>query len=115
MPLARLRKELKETVRQSREMAEAIDGVLSLLLSNHDNVDAMRQDMSERIIVGLQAQDRLEQRCRNIEKIIDVLDQTHSFNAADSQKAWATLELDELSKPELSGKGTEHAGEVEFF
>ncbi|MCB1516606.1 MAG: hypothetical protein KDJ19_03175 [Hyphomicrobiaceae bacterium] len=115
MPLTRLRTELKETVRQSREMAEAIDAVLTMLLSDPGNNEQTRQSMSERIIVGLQAQDRLEQRCRNIEKIIDLLDQTHSLNVADSQKAWATLELDELSKPELSGKGTEHSGEIEFF
>ncbi|MCB9992354.1 MAG: hypothetical protein H6873_01720 [Hyphomicrobiaceae bacterium] len=115
MPLARLRKELTETIRQSREMAEAIDTVLTLLLEDPDGSETTRKQMSDRIIVGLQAQDRLEQRCRNIEKIIDLLERSHSFKAVDNETAWAALALDELAKPELSGKGTEHSGEVEFF
>lgn len=115
MALNKLRVELRETINQSRAMAESIDGALMLLMDDKQDLSKIRAEICNKIIVGLQAQDRLEQRCQNIEKIINVLMESENPATADAKQVWASLTLDELSKPELSGKGATHSGEIEFF
>lgn len=115
MALEKLRVELRETIKQSRSMAESVDEALMLLMDETQDLTEVRSQICNKIIIGLQAQDRLEQRCKNIEQIIDVLSENKNLQSADAKAVWSNLSLDELSKPELSGKGAAHSGEIEFF
>lgn len=114
MALDKLRVELRETVNQSRNLADSIDGALVLLLDETQDISEIRAEICNKIIVGLQAQDRLEQRCKSIEQIIDLMSEA-STQIAHATEAWSRLSLDELANPEMSGKGTTQSGEIEFF
>lgn len=116
MSLAKIRNELEETIRQSRAMADAVNDALTVLLDDSTDLDARRAEISRHIIVGLQAQDRLEQRCTNIERVLDYMANAQSLSLEEDNALWSTLSLDELANPNVTGKSAEeHAGEVELF
>lgn len=116
MALQKLKKELQETIRQSREMSEAISSALTLLNDpNFDRQDSLAQ-INERIIVGLQAQDRLEQRCANIERAINHIDMCPTCENQNSDAFWNVLSLDELANPDWDKeKVMAQSGEVDLF
>ncbi len=117
MALNKLATELNETIRQTREMVSDINEALNILMSEELSSDLARQQAATRIIVGLQAQDRIEQRCANIIIAIRKMNAcTIGFNSVKYDDIWRGLSLDELSKPELSGISARIPhGEVDLF
>ncbi len=117
MALKKLAKELEETVRQTREMVVELNDALIALLDTTNSDAAARLDATQRLLVGLQAQDRIEQRCSNIISAIHQMDQSGlAFDEEESDKIWGDLSLDELSKPELSCASTQRSsGDVDLF
>ncbi len=117
MALKKLETELNETIRQTRDMVLDINEALDILMNDSLTDDAARQQATRRILVGLQAQDRIEQRCANIITAIRKMnDCTIGFNSAKYDDIWRGLSLDELSKPELSGISARIPhGEVDLF
>ncbi|VAW22999.1 hypothetical protein MNBD_ALPHA12-340 [hydrothermal vent metagenome] len=117
MALKKLETELNETIRQTREMVSDINEALNILMDETLVSDTARQDAASRIIIGLQAQDRIEQRCANIIIAIRKMDQcTIGFNSVKYDDIWRGLSLDELSKPELSGISARIPhGEIDLF
>lgn len=117
MSLVRLTKELEETARQSGEMAEGITHALTLLSADTNNSSEVRQEAIQQIIVALQAQDRIEQRCMNmIEAVRNLVALDTSIDHAGFDNIWAHLTLDELRVPELSGVAARaDSGDVDLF
>jgi len=117
MALQKLATELNETIRQTREMVSDINEALNILMNENLPSEKVRQEATRRIIVGLQAQDRIEQRCANIITAIQKMnDCTIGFNSIKYDNIWRGLSLDELSKPELSGISARIPhGEVDLF
>lgn len=117
MALQKLATELEETVRQTRQMADEVNGALNLLMESKATCETVRSDAAMRIIVALQAQDRIEQRCVNIQSVIrQMLERAGSVDEALFADIWRGLTLDELSKPELSGSASKLPhGEPELF
>lgn len=117
MSLERIAKELDETARQTEEMANGVtDALKTLSEAEPGSAQAQKLAMAQ-IIHALQGQDRIEQRCRNMAKAVRKLiasDKTIDHPRFD--EIWASLTLDELAVPELSGvaKRTE-SGEVDLF
>ncbi len=115
MVLQKLATELDETIRQTREMVSDINEALLVLMNDKLGNDTARQEATTRIIVGLQAQDRIEQRCANITTAIEKM-KNCTIDPAISSNIWRELSLDELSKPELSGISARIPhGEVDLF
>ena len=117
MPIHKLATELEETVRQTRELVRSVDTALAVLLDPDLNDGEARQQAKKRIMVGLQAQDRIQQRCDNITRAMLQMRQcTVQFKGEQCARAWENLTLDELSKPELSGAAARVPhGEVDLF
>jgi len=117
MALKKLETELNETIRQTREMVSDINEALNILMNENLTSELARQEASRRILVGLQAQDRIEQRCANIIIAIRKMDDcTIGFNSVKYDDIWRGLSLDELSKPELSGISARIPhGEIDLF
>ena len=117
MALQKLAIELEETVRQTRQMADEINEALGLLMESDEPSDTVRSDAAMRIIVALQAQDRIEQRCVNIQSLVThMLERASAVDETLFTDIWQGLTLDELSKPELSGAVAKMPhGEPELF
>lgn len=117
MALQKLANELEETVRQTRQMAEEVNEALMLLMESAKSSEQVRAEAATRIIVALQAQDRIEQRCVNIQTVIShMLERSTSVDERQYRDVWRSLTLDELSKPELSGAAAKLPhGEPELF
>lgn len=116
MALDKLRKELEETIRQSRAMAEGVNEALTVLMDKAADLQGRRSEIANHIMIALQAQDRLEQRCANIEMVLDTLDLCPTCSSHNNDEIWGKLTLDELSRPDIDGRtATEHSGEVELF
>lgn len=117
MALRKLANELEETVRQTRQMADEINEALTMLTESHEECEDVRASVATRIIIALQAQDRIEQRCVNILQFVDkMLDRSEQIDEALFADVWTNLTMDELSKPELSGAAARIPhGEVELF
>lgn len=117
MSLERLTKELEETARQSAEMVEAVTAALSLLTADDGNSDDARKEAVQRIVVALQAQDRIEQRCMNmVDAVRNLVALDTSIDHARFDEIWAHLTLDELRVPELSGVASRtQSGDVDLF
>lgn len=117
MALIKLANELEETIRQTRELATDMQEVLSAL-TNADlsPVDAQKLAI-QKLVVGLQAQDRIEQRCTSIQSVIgEMISVDRTAGNGEYAEIWKSLTLDELSKPELSGvSGRMPHGEVDLF
>jgi len=117
LALHKLATELEETVRQTRQMASEVDEALMLLMESKDECAKVRADAATRIIVALQAQDRIEQRCLNIQAAIAMMmERSAGVDEKLFEDIWSSLNLDELSKPELSGAAQRLPhGEPELF
>lgn len=117
MSLARLAKELEETALQTGLMAHGVTEALDMLANPGLTEAEVRVSASKQIISALQAQDRIEQRCRNLSLIIHQLIASNpAIDHAKFDEIWSSLNLDELAVPELSGiaERGEH-GEFDMF
>jgi len=117
MSLERLARELEETARQSGEMAASITYALHRIGEAAAGEEKVRLDAIQDIVVALQAQDRIEQRCRNLAHAVrDLIASDRSIDHRRFDEIWARLKLDELAVPELSGIAAriDH-GECELF
>ena len=114
MTLQRLARELDETAEQSARMAGDIGKALGLLADVTVAADAQRRLGVGTIIAALQAQDRIEQRCRALAEVarqLAVL--TEGPEEADAEPIWSALSMDELR---LLVQGPRPpAGEAELF
>jgi len=117
MSLQKLARELDETARQTSAMLEGITEALDMLAERHSGKDATVQQAVQLIITALQGQDRIEQRCHNMALAVRqfaLLPPTAPDSVYD--EIWASLTLDELRVPALSGIAAHQAhGDAELF
>jgi len=66
MSLLKLAAELEETARQTAEMVDGVFHALATLSDTAITSEQARADSISQIVQALQAQDRIEQRCRNL-------------------------------------------------
>lgn len=117
MSLQKLARELDETARQTASMLEGITEALELLADKNLSKDASVREAVQMIVTALQGQDRIEQRCHNMALAVRqfaLLPPT----APDSvyEEIWASLTLDELRVPSLSGIAAHQShGDAELF
>ena len=117
MSLERLAQELEETARQTAEMVEGIVSAITELQSRQPGCEEATDRAIQQIIVALQAQDRIEQRCTNMSQAVrKLVDSDHTIDHPAFDEIWAHLTLDELAVPELSGIAARVPhGEVDLF
>ena len=117
MSLQKLARELDETARQTAAMVEGVAGALEVLADRNIAPDAARKEASRIIVQALQGQDRIEQRCQNMALAVRqfaLLPPTAPDSVYD--EIWASLILDELRVPALSGIAAHSThGEAELF
>ena len=117
MSLQKLARELDETARQSAAMVEGITTALEILADKNLNFEQARKDAVAMIVTALQGQDRIEQRCQNMALAVRqfaLLPPTAPDSVYD--EIWASLILDELRVPALSGVAAHGVhGEAELF
>lgn len=117
MSLLKLAAELEETARQTAEMVDGVFHALATLSDADITTEKARADAISQIVKALQAQDRIEQRCRNMAiatRHFAHMPATASEEALDA--VWHTLEMDELRIDSLSGVAKRVAsGEPELF
>lgn len=117
MSLQKLARELDETARQTAAMLEGITEALEILADSTVSKDPSVREAVQMIITALQGQDRIEQRCHNMALAVRqfaLLPPT----APDSvyEEIWASLTLDELRVPSLSGIAAHQShGDAELF
>ncbi|KKB85298.1 hypothetical protein VW29_07065 [Devosia limi DSM 17137] len=117
MSLQKLARELDETARQTAGMLEGITEALDLLAGASLGRDPTVGRAMQMIVTALQGQDRIEQRCHNMALAARQFALLPS-NAPDSvyDEIWASLTLDELRVPALSGIAAHQVhGEAELF
>lgn len=117
MSLQRLARELDETARQSAAMVEGITLALEVLADKTLPADQAKKQAVAMIVSALQGQDRLEQRCQNMALAVRQFALLPP-DAPDSvyDEIWASLVLDELRVPALSGVAARGGhGEAELF
>ncbi len=117
MSLKRLARELDETTRQTKELVDGIINALNILQNSDDCCEDANKKAIHEIIIALQGQDRIEQRCNNMALAIRKMVERDS--TIDNQKfdeIWSHMTLDELAIPKMSGIAAriEH-GEVDLF
>lgn len=117
MSLERLAKELEETARQTSNMVSGITEALTTLGNTKVDTDVARTQAVQQIIIALQGQDRIEQRCLNMaEAVRNLVASDKAIDHPRFDEIWAHLTLDELAVPELSGiAGRTESGEVDLF
>lgn len=117
MSLERLAKELDETARQTSEMVIGVTEAMTTLGNADIGSDAARSQAVTQIIIALQGQDRIEQRCRNMaDAVRNLVASDRSIDHPRFDEIWAHLSLGELAVPELSGVAArEKHGEVDLF
>lgn len=117
MSLERLARELDETARQTGEMAASISYAINHLGEAAKGDQKMREEAIQNVIIALQAQDRIEQRCRNLARAVrDLIASDASIDHPRFDEIWRKLDLDELAVPEMSGiAGLIDHGDCEFF
>jgi hypothetical protein len=117
MSLQKLARELDETARQTASMLEGITEALELLAETGASKDRTVKEAVQLIITALQGQDRIEQRCHNMALAVRqfaLLPPTAPDSVYD--EIWASLTLDELRVPALSGIAAHQMhGEAELF
>jgi hypothetical protein len=117
MSLQKLARELDETARQSAAMVEGVTLALEVLADKSRTADEARKEAAAIIIAALQGQDRIEQRCQNMALAVRQFALLPP-NTPDSvfNEIWASLVLDELRLPALSGVAAHGIhGEAELF
>ncbi len=123
MSLKRLARELDENTRQTRELVNGIIKALNILQqanssqNSANSNDDSRQRAIKQIIIALQAQDRIEQRCVNMASAIrKMVEQDSSIDDEQFDEIWSHMPLDELSRQKLSDSSTRiKHGEVDLF
>ena len=117
MSLQKLARELDETARQTAAMLEGITEALDLLADKNLTKDASIREAVQMIVTALQGQDRIEQRCHNMALAVRqfaLLPATAPDSVYD--EIWASLTLDELRVPSLSGIAAHQShGDAELF
>lgn len=117
MSLQKLARELDETARQTAAMLEGITEALDLLAESSVGRDPIVREAVATIVTALQGQDRIEQRCHNMALAVRqfaLLPPTAPDSLYD--EIWASLTLDELRVPSLSGIAARQLhGEAELF
>lgn len=117
MSLQKLARELDETARQSAAMVEGITLALEVLADKNLTFDHAKKEAVAMIVSALQGQDRIEQRCQNMALAVRqfaLLPPTAPESVYD--EIWASLVLDELRVPALSGVAARGVhGEPELF
>jgi hypothetical protein len=117
MSLQKLARELDETARQTASMLEGITEALEILADSGVSKDKTVREATQLIITALQGQDRIEQRCHNMALAVRqfaLLPPTAPDSVYD--EIWASLTLDELRVPALSGIAAHQLhGEAELF
>lgn len=117
MSLQKLARELDETARQTASMLEGIGEALEMLADQQVSRDPSIQQAMQLIVTALQGQDRIEQRCHNMALAVRqfaLLPPTAPDSVYD--EIWASLTLDELRVPALSGIAAHQAhGDAELF
>ena len=117
MSLQKLARELDETARQTAQLVEGVAEALEILSDRSISVDEARRRAVAKIVSALQGQDRIEQRCRNLALAVRqfaLLPATAPESVYD--EIWASLVLDELRVPELSGVAQRvRTGELDLF
>lgn len=117
MSLQKLARELDETARQTASMLEGITEALELLAEKQISKDPTVREAVQLIITALQGQDRIEQRCHNMALAVRqfaLLPPTAPASVYD--EIWASLTLDELRVPALSGVAAHSShGDAELF
>lgn len=117
MSLQKLARELDETARQSAAMVEGITLALEVLADRNLTFEQAKKEAVSMIVSALQGQDRIEQRCQNMALAVrqfallppDAPESTYN-------EIWASLVLDELRVPALSGVAAHGVhGEAELF
>lgn len=117
MSLQKLARELDETARQTAAMLEGITEALELLADKNLTKDASVREAVQMIVTALQGQDRIEQRCHNMALAVRQFALLPA-TAPDSvyEEIWASLTLDELRVPSLSGIAAHQShGDAELF
>ncbi len=117
MSLQKLARELDETARQSAAMVEGITLALEVLADKNLTFEQARKEAVSMIVSALQGQDRIEQRCQNMALAVRQFALLPG-NAPESvyDEIWASLVLDELRVPALSGSASFGVhGEAELF
>ncbi|MBN9309269.1 MAG: hypothetical protein J0I99_05590 [Devosia sp.] len=117
MSLQRLARELDETARQTAGMVDGVTQALEVLADASLSPDMARREAARIIIGALQGQDRIEQRCHNMALAVRqfALLPPATSNAVYDE-IWASLVLEELSVPALSGSASRGVhGEAELF
>lgn len=117
MGLHKLARELEETARQTAEMVDGITASLLTLGDTSIDCNAARSTAIRQIVVALQMQDRIEQRCRNMAEVARrMAEMQDSVSETSTQGVWSALTLDELRDEALSGIAARtNSGEIEFF
>ena len=117
MSLQKLARELDETARQTASMLEGITEALEILADSKIGKDPTVREAVQLVITALQGQDRIEQRCHNMALAVRqfaLLPPTAPDSVYD--EIWASLTLDELRVPALSGIAAHGLhGEAELF
>lgn len=117
MGLPKLARELEETARQTAEMVDGITASLLTLGDTSIDCNTARSAAIRQIVVALQMQDRIEQRCRNMAEAARKMAELQEHNGQETtENVWSSLTLDELREETLSGIAARtNSGEVEFF
>ncbi len=117
MTLQRLARELDETARQTAALVDAVAEALAVLADAKLSDEFARREAVGMIVSALQGQDRIEQRCQNMALAVRqfaLLPPTTPDTVYN--EIWASLVLDELRVPSLSGVAAKSThGEVELF
>jgi hypothetical protein len=117
MSLQKLARELDETARQTAAMLEGITDALEVLADSKLSADPSVREAVQMVITALQGQDRIEQRCHNMALAVRqfaLLPPTAPDTVYD--EIWASLTLDELRVPSLSGIAAHQShGDAELF
>lgn len=117
MSLQKLARELDETARQTASMLEGITEALELLAEKNLSQNPTVREAVLMIVTALQGQDRIEQRCHNMALAVRqfaLLPPTAPDSVYD--EIWASLTLDELRVPALSGIAAHQShGDAELF
>ncbi len=113
MPLRHIAHELEETARQSESMADEIVEALDLL-KRADSREAAERAMRE-IVVALQAQDRMAQRCRGLARALTRMsDSAACASGVTAGDIWDDVTPGELW-PEAKTTGKPQPAEIELF
>lgn len=113
MSLQRLADELEETLRQLQAMVDGVAGAVDLLHDPSLAPGDARAAAARRIVVALQAHDRIEQRCRGLAEAARGLAALPAATAPDD--IWRHLVLDELRRPAASPAPAGMPGEIDLF